>query len=56
MKTMTVTEIIEKVRADICDNYCKWPEKYGVTGDGSDPEREEQLMDEKCDECPLDLL
>lgn len=52
----TVTDIIEKVRQDICDNYCKWPEKYGVDGDESDPERVEQMMEEICDKCLLDRL
>ena len=52
----TVTDIIEEVMVDICDNYCKWPEKYGVDGEDRDPERTEQMMEEICDKCPLNLL
>ena len=52
----TVTDIIEEVSQDVCDNYCKWPEKYGVDREDCDSERAVQMMEEICDKCPLNLL
>lgn len=44
-------EVIE----DICDNYCKWPEKYkGEIKD--EDEAYDKLMAEKCENCPLNKL
>ena len=39
----TVADIIEEVKKDICDNYCKF------SGD-------EKAMEEKCADCPLSRL
>lgn len=45
--TKTVFEIIEEVKTDICDNYCKYPEQYKDYDD---------MLDEQCDKCPLGRL
>lgn len=40
---------IEKIKADICDHYCKYPEKY--------PDSEyEQMLNDRCEGCPLGKL
>ena len=56
----SVAEIIELVKIDICDNYCKWPERYGINNrDLNDPDRDEKydhMIDEVCEKCPLDRL
>lgn len=49
MKNETICEIIESVKSDICDHYCKYPERY--TEDKSD-----DIFDEKCKDCPLNRL
>lgn len=40
----TITEQLEEIAEQICDNYCKYIEKY------SDYEK---LVEEKCEHCPL---
>lgn len=45
---ITVADILEQVRADMCDNYCKWP---ALLAD----EPEEMLLD-ICDQCPMERL
>lgn len=45
----TVTDILHEVIQKMCDEYCKYPEQY--TG-----EDEDKLYEEKCDNCPLNLL
>ena len=57
------SDSMEEVKADICDNYCKWPilvvneilyDKNGhITM--SDDEMN-QLMEEHCSKCPLNNL
>ena len=45
----TITEQMQKITEDICDNYCKYPllEKY--KGD----EGQQNMFDEICEKCPL---
>ena len=43
----TVTTMIEKIKEEMCDNYCKWHDKA---------REDAALSREHCDECPLDLL
>lgn len=38
----TVADIIEEVKKDICDNYCKYSS--------------EEDIEEKCPDCPLNRL
>lgn len=48
---MSVTEMIEKVKEDMCNDYCKYPNEW---------DEEEQGMDlcdsEVCANCPLNNL
>lgn len=43
-----VADILEQVKSDMCDNYCKWP---ALLVD----EPEDALLD-ICDRCPLERL
>ena len=45
---IAVTDILEQVKADMCDEYCKWPAL--LVG-----EPEDALLD-ICDQCPLERL
>lgn len=51
-RNVSITEIIEDVKADMCDNYCKIPYKYSAN------EWEEICFskDSPCNNCPLDRL
>ena len=42
-----VADILDEVCADICDYYCKWPEKYADYDD---------MLEEQCEKCPLGRL
>ena len=44
--------VTERVKARICDEYCKYPEKYKVEGD-TDIDR---MINEVCESCPLNAL
>lgn len=59
MEKITVTELIEKICDDICDNYCKKPEEWAKAHNmekiKNDPEYE-TFMNEVCESCPLNLL
>lgn len=57
----TISEIIEEVKTDICDNYCKCPhevhEKYlrdMITEE--EYESGEYLIQNYCNNCPLNRL
>lgn len=41
----TVIEIIEEVMADICDEYCKFPDYLS-----------DDALNAKCDECPFERM
>jgi hypothetical protein len=50
---ITVSEIFEAIRAEMCDSYCKYPEQYKSSeNDGN----WEMMMDGACNECPLNML
>ena len=53
-KQKTVSDIIEEVRSDICDNYCKYSD-INYTREYSDAEYD-KMMREQCDSCPLNRL
>lgn len=40
----TIPEIVEEVKKNICDNYCKYPSEYTD---------QEQMIEERCENCPL---
>ena len=48
MSDLSVCEIFEEVKKDICDNYCKYPDIW-------DEEKEEKPLyeSEHCENCPL---
>lgn len=46
----TVSEIIDEVRLEICDNYCKYMDSVV-----SDEDYEEVIL-KHCDDCPLNRL
>jgi hypothetical protein len=49
---MTKKELIEEVKEDMCDNYCKYPFEYLMQYE--DPEdAHEKMLDEVCNDCPL---
>lgn len=43
-----VSETIEAVKRQICDDYCKYPAEY--SGEN------EQMLEEQCEDCPLNRL
>lgn len=48
---MTITEQIEKIKEDICDGYCKYPEQ--TRKEHKDAEEAYEALLEKCGHCPL---
>jgi hypothetical protein len=50
-ETKTLIEIVEQVKADMCDRYCKWPDQYK-----GDENAYDRMIDEKCEHCPLNRL
>jgi hypothetical protein len=49
-----VTEILDHVGYEICQNYCKYPEQYKDEKTGE--ELETKLYEEHCKNCPLGLI
>ena len=57
MSEKKVTQIIEEVTNEICDNYCKYPIIYTPTRIGEiDDDYMSRMFQEKCDHCPLKRL
>ena len=52
VRRRTITDILDEMAADFCDNYCKWPEKYTVEG----IEHSSKLYEEHCGDCPLNWI
>jgi hypothetical protein len=50
----SVTGIIEKIKTEICDHYCKYPAIYDTRED-SDKEYDKMIA-EVCEHCPLNRL
>ena len=51
-----VGEIIEEVKAEICDHYCKYAnyiEKYAYY---IDPDEYNEILEIRCAKCPLNRL
>lgn len=48
---MSITEIIEDVKADICNNYCKYPHIFDEESEGC-----ELCESDICQNCPLGRL
>ena len=55
----TITDVmqkeIEKVVNEMCDGYCKWPEIY-LSWHKDPDEAHEQMMEDKCINCPLSRI
>ena len=49
-KQKPVTKIIDDVRTEICDHYCKYPAQYPTQ------DRYDKILDEQCETCPLNRL
>ena len=49
---MSITEIIEDVKENICDDYCKYTEQYRSCYKDPD-EAQEKLFSDMCNYCPL---
>lgn len=47
----TITEIFEDIKEQMCDSYCKYPEKINA-----DDDEQWDKMNEICGECPLNRL
>ncbi|MDD6666708.1 MAG: hypothetical protein PUE58_01865 [Lachnospiraceae bacterium] len=45
----TVTEIIDNVKTEICDSYCKY-------ADGVTKEDQDSMLEKHCKSCPLNKL
>lgn len=46
--------ILENVKAQICDHYCKYPGEYKNSDDGNVDF--EQMLTDVCESCPLNVL
>lgn len=51
----SIAEIIEDVRTEICDDYCKYPELARSMVKDIDA-AEDELYRKHCDSCPLSRL
>ena len=47
----TIIDILEEVKAEMCINYCKWPDLWDAEKEGKDLSDSEQ-----CENCPLNRL
>ncbi|MFA6664342.1 MAG: hypothetical protein WCS21_08530 [Lachnospiraceae bacterium] len=47
-KDKSITDIIEEIKADFCDNYCKFQGQYGDS-----PEEYDQMLENECSRCPM---
>lgn len=47
-KIQTIPEIIEEVKCEICDKYCKYPDLFTA--------EEEDVLNATCEDCPLGRL
>lgn len=51
-KEKTVTELLQGIADEICENYCKYPEKCAA--EKSDPDEAEDLLYlNYCTNCPM---
>lgn len=47
---IAAADVLEEVKEQICDGYCKWPVLYGAM------DLHDELLDGPCKHCPLDRL
>lgn len=53
---MDLSSLVEEVKENICDNYCKYPGIYDIQEDDDDDITYEKMVCEVCDNCPLNYL
>ena len=52
-KNIRLTDVMEAIVTEMCDNYCKWPDYYKS---GENDGNWEMMMDGAYNECPLNML
>ena len=52
---MKKAEIIQEVKEEMCDHYCKYPVEFLMTYEDSE-EAHDKMIEEMCAECPLNRL
>lgn len=52
---MKRTEVIQEVKEEMCDHFCKYPEWYLMNYEDSE-EAHDTMVEEMCSECPLNRL
>lgn len=45
----SITDRLDETSSEFCNNYCKWPDKY-------DADSEDDMLEERCESCILDLI
>lgn len=55
MTKKEIAILIEDVRGEMCDHYCRWPLAYRLNHEDSE-EAFDACLKEKCEECPLNRL
>ena len=53
MKGESVSCMFETLKAKMCDEYCKFPDKYSVKDNDANYDK---LINEMCESCPLNVL
>lgn len=53
-KQMSIAEIFEEIKEDVCDNYCKYIAEFNK-GEKTDAEYD-AFMEKYCEHCPLNRL
>lgn len=48
---MTIAEILEEVKTDMCNDYCRYPKEFDEEKEGC-----ELCESEHCQSCPLNRL
>lgn len=51
----SISDTLEVVKSEICDNYCKYPIDYALMYEDSEVAYETMLED-ICSECPLNMI
>lgn len=55
MSEKTITDLLEEIEKEICDNYCKYPEI--CLAEVKDPDlAEDRLYDKYCEKCPFNRI
>lgn len=54
MNDKAITKQLEEIAENICDHYCKYPEKYSIKEKGDDAY--DALLNEVCVKCPLNKI